>query len=312
MKGKYKIIFAGSPDFAVPALEALIDAGHELVLVLTQADRPRGRGQKKQATPVKTVALANGIKVLTPESLRVASPEKQELMATEADFLVTAAYGQLLPREILDLPAIKPINIHASLLPAYRGAAPIQASLLAGDKESGISIIEMTEALDAGDVYYQLRCPITESETGGSLFMKLAMLGAEAVVDCLEQWSDLIPQAQNTKEVSWTTKLTKASGAIDWAQSAEAIERSIRAYTPWPSSFTYLDGEFYKVHRAQLTVLEFSGLEPGQILIDKRRLLVQCGQGMLEILELQKAGQRRLEAKEISHNLESGRRFYSE
>lgn len=313
MSRQYEIIYAGSPDFALAPLAALQAAGHQIKLVLTQADKAAGRGQNLRPTPVKAYAEAHGLPVLTPAKLSLPSAEREQLLATDCDFLITAAYGQLLPSDVLAIPRQKALNIHASLLPRYRGAAPIQAALMHGDSETGVSIIEMVEALDAGDIYYQRRLPIEEGETGGSLFKKLAALSAETIVACLEAWPELSPEPQDPRAVSHTQKLSKAMGRIDWTESAEAIDRRIRAVNPWPSAQTCLSGELYKIWSAvvlpksdplypELEAMS-AGREAGALCRIGKRLFVSCGRGYLELLELQRAGQKRLPAETISHNL---------
>ncbi|MDO5734188.1 MAG: methionyl-tRNA formyltransferase [Eubacteriales bacterium] len=318
----YKIIFAGSPDFALPTLAALEKSAHEVIAVITQEDKPVGRRQIMTETPVKQFAKARGIKVYDPQSLKL-GPETAELAAEDCDFLITAAYGKLMPRWILDLPRIKALNVHASLLPKYRGAAPVQAAVLNGDEEAGVSIMEMVEELDAGPVYWQERIKLEAEESGGSLFSKLAELGAKALLNCLTKWPELQPEAQDESQVTFTKKLDRAAGKIDWSKTALEIERLIRAYYPWPSAHCFLEGERFIVWQAELIAkskqealsyyaqelgreLSPSELLPGTVIVAGKQMTVICGAGALNLIEVQKAGQKRILAQELAHNLPLG------
>lgn len=286
-----KIIFAGTPDFAAEALKALIAAGHEIVLVLTQPDRPSGRGMKLTPSAVKTVALANHLAIYQPEKLRTAE-QQAPLMGIEADIMVVAAYGLILPQIILDLPRLGCLNIHASLLPRWRGAAPIQRAILAGDIATGITIMQMDAGLDTGDMLSIHTTPITQDDNAQTLHDKLAAQGAEAIVHALANLSDLNRQVQPSEGVSYAAKLSKEEALIDWSQSAKELDLKIRAFNPFPSAQSMLDGNMIKIWRA--SPVESQGTAGTIIDIEKDAIIVACGTGALRITELQKSGGKRL------------------
>ncbi|QLG89907.1 methionyl-tRNA formyltransferase [Chitinibacter bivalviorum] len=288
-----KIIFAGTPDFAASALQALIDAGHEIALVLTQPDRPSGRGMKLTASAVKEVALAHQIPVYQPEKLRT-EEQQAPLQGIGADVMVVAAYGIILPQAVLDLPRLGCLNIHASLLPRWRGAAPIQRAILAGDAETGITIMQMDAGLDTGDMLSIHRTPILSTDNATTLHDKLAEQGAQAIVAALNELPALqnARQVQPTEGVTYADKLKKEEALIDWNASATELDRMIRAFNPFPSAQTSWQGQALKIWQASLG--EGAG-QPGEILaIEKDALIVACGQDALRIGELQKAGGKRL------------------
>ncbi|MFC7419767.1 methionyl-tRNA formyltransferase [Iodobacter arcticus] len=290
-----KIIFAGTPDFAACALQALIAAGHEIALVLTQPDRPAGRGMKLSASPVKILAEQHGINVYQPEKLR--TPEQQApLAAIAADVMIVAAYGIILPQAVLDLPKLGCLNIHGSLLPRWRGAAPIHRAILAGDTETGITIMQMDAGLDTGDMLSIHRTPIEAHDTTASLHDKLAEQGAAALVAALAD----LPKLQQTRQVqpeigvTYADKLKREESQINWQKSAVELDQMIRAFNPFPSAQTLLAGQALKIWQA--TISQDSGT-PGTVLAaDKDGLLVACGSGSLRITELQKAGSKRVAA----------------
>jgi methionyl-tRNA formyltransferase len=290
-----KIIFAGTPDFAACALAALIAAGHEIALVLTQPDRPAGRGMKLTASPVKVLAEQHGISVYQPEKLR--TPEQQApLAAIAADVMIVAAYGIILPQAVLDLPKLGCLNIHGSLLPRWRGAAPIHRAILAGDKETGITIMQMDAGLDTGDMLSIHRTAIEANDTTASLDNKLAAQGAKALVEALENLSELQKARQVQPEigVTYANKLKREESQIDWNKSAVELDQMIRAFNPFPSVQTTLAGQALKIWQA--TIRPENG-EPGTVLAaDKDGLLIACGNGSLCITELQKAGSKRVTA----------------
>ncbi len=286
-----KIIFAGTPDFAAEALSALILAGHEIVLVLTQPDRPSGRGMKLTPSAVKTVALAQNIPVYQPEKLR--TPEQQApLMGIDADVMVVAAYGLILPQLILDLPRLGCLNIHASLLPRWRGAAPIQRAILAGDSATGITIMQMDAGLDTGDMLSIHTTPITAEDNAQTLHDKLAVQGAQAIVQALANLNALARQVQPIDGVTYAAKLSKEEALIDWSQTAEQLDLKIRAFNPFPSAQSALDGHMIKIWRA--SPVDHGGAVGTIIAIDKEAITVACGSGALRITELQKSGGKRL------------------
>jgi methionyl-tRNA formyltransferase len=288
-----RLIFAGTPPFAAAALNALADAGHDIVLVLTQPDRPAGRGMQLTPSAVKQAARARGLPVYQPASLR--TPEAQaELRAVDADAMVVAAYGLILPQTVLDLPRFGCLNIHASLLPRWRGAAPIQRAILAGDRETGITIMQMDAGLDTGAMLSRTVVPIRDSDTAASLHDALAAAGAAAIVDALAHYSELAPQAQDDREATYAAKLGKDEAQLDWRQPADALARAVRAYNPVPGAWTRLDGAPLKVWTAQ--AVGRSGM-PGEVLrAEAEQLVVACGTGALALLEVQPAGGKRMTA----------------
>ncbi|MBI5919538.1 MAG: methionyl-tRNA formyltransferase [Nitrosomonadales bacterium] len=281
-----KIIFAGTPHFAAAALAALLDDGFEVVAVLTQPDRPAGRGMQLTASPVKQLALAHGLPVLQPLTLR--QPEiQQQLAEFGADVMVVAAYGLILPQVVLDTPRLGCLNIHASLLPRWRGAAPIQRAMLAGDVETGVTIMQMDAGLDTGAMLLKKSCAIGERDTAEALHDKLAALGAEAIVEALCTLPRLSPQKQNDALATYAAKLSKAEASLDWTQDAALLARAIRAYNPVPVAHSPLNGAVIKLWRA--SVREGQGGEPGTVLaVEKGAIVVACGSGALALEELQR------------------------
>ncbi|MDO9601372.1 MAG: methionyl-tRNA formyltransferase [Rhodocyclaceae bacterium] len=286
-----KVAFAGTPEFAAVALRALIDAGFEIPLVLTQPDRPAGRGQKLVASPVKQVALAHGIPLHQPEKLRDPATHAP-LIAAAPDLLVVAAYGLILPQAVLDIPHHGCLNIHASLLPRWRGAAPIQRCLEAGDAETGVTIMQMEAGLDTGPMLLAHSLQIGSGETAATLHDKLALLGSRLIVLALREFATLKPVPQPTRGVTYANKITKDEAAIDWTQPAAVIERRIRAFDPFPGCTTQFGETTIKVWRA----LPDTGTgSPGEILaVAPEGITVACGEGALQLVELQKPGGRRL------------------
>jgi len=302
-----KVIFAGTPEFAAQALGAIAAAGHEIPLVLTQPDRPAGRGMSLQASPVKKLALELGCEVFQPLSLK--DPEAQaRVAAVGADVMVVAAYGLILPQAVLDMPKHGCINIHASLLPRWRGAAPIQRAIQAGDAASGVCIMQMEAGLDTGPVLFRASTPITAEDTAATLHDRLADLGAAAVVDVLGRLP-LPAEIQNADGVTYAAKIDKAEAAIDWRQPAVVLDRHIRAFNPFPGAQGQLSGLSIKIWRAQVLA---AGGEPGCVLsVDKQGIVVACGEGALRITELQKAGGKRLPVGQFlaGNGVQSGDRF---
>ena len=293
-----RIIFAGTPDFAATALSALIKSEHQIVAVYTQPDRPAGRGRKLRASPVKEVALENDIPVLQPVNLKEAEAQ-ETLRAFQADVMVVAAYGLILPQIVLDIPRLGCLNIHASLLPRWRGAAPIQRAIAAGDKESGITIMQMNAGLDTGDILQLAACPITSNDTGGSLHDRLAEIGASAILQTLEELdSDKITAtAQDDSLATYAHKLDKKEAQINWQHSAVEIERLIRAFNPWPVAFTSLDDKTLRIWQAQALTLDTKAdIKPGTVIsCDKKGIDISCGEGMLRLLKLQPSGSKAMD-----------------
>lgn len=314
-----RIVFAGTPEFAAVALQSLHEAGFEIPLVLTQPDRPAGRGMLLQASPVKQFAVAHGIPVAQPVSLRLNGkyPEVAEeahalLRATPHDVMVVAAYGLILPRSVLDIPRQGCINIHASLLPRWRGAAPIHRSIEAGDAETGVTIMQMEEGLDTGPMLLMERIPIMATDTTASLHDKLAELGGRMIVDALRklEQDELNAAPQPEEGVTYAAKIAKEEAALDLAQPADLLERKIRAFNPFPGATAMFNGVAVKFWRAE-PVAGATAAEPGKVLAASAQdgVLIACGQGALRVLELQKPGGKRLPAAEFLKGfpLEGGR-----
>lgn len=300
-----KVVFAGTPEFARVALEQLLQAGYKVPLVLTQPDRPAGRGMKLQASPVKQCALAHGIAVAQPHSLRLdgkfpeeAAQAQAALQAAQADVMVVAAYGLILPQWTLDLPRLGCLNIHASLLPRWRGAAPIHRAIEAGDAETGITIMQMDAGLDTGDMLLLERLPIAATATTASLHDQLATLGGRFIVQALQQAAvgSLARTPQPAEGISYAHKIEKAESSIDWQLPARRIDQRIRAFDPFPGASTVVQGETIKLWGCTLADTPVpAGATPGQILqIDAQGVLVACGEGALRLTVLQRAGGKRL------------------
>ena len=291
-----KLIFAGTPVFAAAALQALLDAGHEIALVLTQPDRPAGRGMKLKPSPVKALALQHGLRVEQPLTLK--TPEAQALVSdVGAEVMVVAAYGLLLPKAVLDMPARGCLNIHASLLPRWRGAAPIQRAILANDEQTGITIMQMDVGLDTGDMLSVHPMAIVADDSAASLHDKLATLGAQAIVSTLANLAQHPPVKQPEEGVNYAAKLTKEEARIDWTQPAAKLALAIRAYNPAPGAHTLLAGEALKLWQAQAIAGQASA---GEIVrADAEGVVVGTGDGLLVLMQLQAAGGKRLAAREF-------------
>jgi methionyl-tRNA formyltransferase len=309
-----KIIFAGTPAFAATSLEALIKSGHEICAVYTQPDRPSGRGQKLTASPVKELALRHDLPVFQPVNFKT-DEDKEILKTFEADVMIVAAYGLILPAAVLAIPKLGCINIHASWLPRWRGAAPIQRAILAGDTETGISIMQMEAGLDTGDVFCVHGCEITSIDTSASLHDKLAVLGAEAILETLNDVvsGKLIRTPQQGGLVTYAHKITKAEAQIDWTQSALDIDRQVRAFYGWPVAYTQLNETVLRIWQATPVAAD-PHAAPGTIVgMDKEGIDIACGKGVLRIQEIQWPGGTRQKVAAISHlsqiGLEVGRQF---
>ena len=305
-----RIVFMGTPDFSVPALKALVEAGHQVIAVVTQPDKPKGRGKEVQMTPVKIQAMEYGIPVYQPAKVREAS-FVEVLKGLEADAYVVIAFGQILPKAVLELPKYGCINIHASLLPKYRGAAPIQWCVIDGERETGITTMMMDVGLDTGDMLEKAVIPIEEKETGGSLHDKLSMAGGDLILSTLKKLEEgtLVRTPQTDEGTCYAKMLTKSLGDIDWNQGAVSIERLIRGLNPWPSAYTMWNGKTIKIWAADVIAgreaAEFlsesgvpaeTGTAPGTVVCsDKRGLVVCTGGGLLSIRELQMEGKKRMD-----------------
>ncbi len=290
-----KIAFAGTPEFAVPSLQALIDSEHEVVAVWTQPDRPAGRGKKLTPSPVKLLAESHGIAVYQPASLR-GSEAQQQMADLGLDCLVVAAYGLILPQAVLSLPTYGCINVHASILPQWRGAAPIQAAILAGDAETGVTIMQMDVGLDTGDMLLISKIVIGANQTAGELTDRLAQIGASALSDALVDLPALQQQAvkQDDALSSHAGKITKQQAQIDWQDTAEQISRQVRAYNPWPVAYTHLNDERLRLWQAHVVEQASSDATPGTVITSNAEALhVATGEGVLAVTELQMPGKRR-------------------
>lgn len=294
-----KIVYMGTPDFAVGPLEAMVEAGYEITAVVTQPDKPKGRSDKLIPSPVKECALRYGIPVLTPKKIK--SPEAvEELKKYEADLFVVAAFGQILSEEILTMPRLGCINIHASLLPKYRGAAPIQWSIIDGEKETGITIMQMDKGLDTGDILFQKVVPILDTDTGESLFDKLAEVGARFLVEVLPdiESGNIHPIKQDEEKSTYAKMLSKAIGEIDWDKDADTIEHLVRGLNSWPSAYTRLNGKQLKIWQSHVVL----GIdkEPGTVCeVTKDAIVVATGKDGLAITELQLEGKKRMAARDF-------------
>ncbi|MEW8399462.1 MAG: methionyl-tRNA formyltransferase [Candidatus Thiodiazotropha sp.] len=300
MADALKIIFAGTPDFAATALEALLTTQHRILAVYTQPDRPAGRGRKLQFSPVKALALERGLEVRQPASLKDETAQ-HELAEMDADLMVVAAYGLLLPQAVLDIPRLGCVNIHASLLPRWRGAAPIQRALLAGDRESGVTIMQMEAGLDTGPMLYALKTPIHNHDTGGSLHDRLAELGAEALLASLPALAEgrLEGEPQDEAEANYAKTLEKQEGMIDWSDSAEMIDRKVRAFNPWPVAQCRYADKMMRIWQSEPLAEACAG-KPGEVLRSgKPGIDVATGDGVLRILQLQMPGKRALSAADF-------------
>jgi methionyl-tRNA formyltransferase len=312
MNPRLRIVFAGTPEFAVPPLEALRAAGHEIVAVYTQPDRPAGRGQSLSASPVKQRALEFGLPVEQPPTLKAAAAVER-LREHAADLMVVVAYGLILPQAVLDVPRLGCWNIHASLLPRWRGAAPIQRAILAGDDVTGITIMQMDAGLDTGPMLLVREVPIGPDETGGELHDRLSRAGAEAIVAAVSEWQagHLVPRPQPAEGASYAAKLRKEEARIDWSQPAAVIARQVRAFNPWPVADTAWDGRQLRVWRAEsMPRADAADAAPGTVLeAAAGRIVVATGAGALSLLQVQVAGRRALPAAEFlnAHSLAGAR-----
>ena len=307
-----KIMFMGTPDFSVGTLEAFVEAGHEVVLAVTQPDKPKGRGKEMQFTPVKECAMKHGIPVFQPR--RVREPECiEELRKYEADVMVVVAFGQILPKEILEMTEYGCINVHASLLPKYRGAAPIQWAIIDGEEVTGVTTMQMNEGLDTGDMLLKTIIPIEAKETGGSLFDKLAEAGAKLCVETLAglEAKTIVPEPQGDTPTAYAKQIKKELGDIDWTWDGKAIERLIRGLTPWPSAYSNWNGKQMKIWDAE--ILDGNTEEmPGTIVkVEKDAFYVQTGNGLLKVCELQIPGKKRMDAGAFlrGYQVKAGEKF---
>ncbi|HAT5005958.1 methionyl-tRNA formyltransferase [Serratia marcescens] len=300
MSDSLRIIFAGTPDFAARHLDALLSSEHQIVGVFTQPDRPAGRGNKLTPSPVKVLAEQHQLPVFQPKSLR--PEENQRLVADlNADVMVVVAYGLILPQAVLDMPRLGCINVHGSLLPRWRGAAPIQRSLWAGDSETGVTIMQMDAGLDTGDMMHKIACPIESNDTSASLYGKLAQLGPQGMLTTLRQMADgsATREVQDEALVTYAEKLSKEEARLDWNLSAAQLERCIRAFNPWPISYFTIDDQPVKVWQASV-LAQSANAEPGTVVhADKHGIQVATADSILNLIQLQPAGKKPMSAQDL-------------
>lgn len=305
-----RIIYAGTPEFAVPALQGLMDAGHDIVMVLTQPDRPAGRGMQLKASPVKQLALEHGLRVFQPESLKPAEVQ-DEIVAVAADAMIVAAYGLIIPTAVLNIPKHGCYNIHGSLLPRWRGAAPIHRAILAGDAETGVTIMEVVPKLDAGNMISKWTVPITEADTTQSLHDAISREGARLMVEAmqtLQATGQLPSEVQDESLVTYAHKLEKSESAIDWTQPVQQLSRQVRAFNPFPVATAKFKDQVCKIWFAQMAVGQG---KPG-VVLETHPLRVACGKGALEIHELQMPGGKRQTAQQFvqGQHVQVGDQFF--
>lgn len=307
-----RIVFMGTPDFAVPSLQALIDAGHDVCAVYTQPDKPQGRKQILTAPPVKTLALEHDIPVFQPNTLKN-EDEQARLRELAPEVIIVVAYGKLLPKAVLDIPPHGCINVHGSLLPRWRGAAPIQWAVIAGDEMAGVTTMQMAEGLDTGDMLLTYETKIGEKETAGELFDRLAQSGAELLTQTLVKLDEITPRPQDDAQSCYAHMLDKQMAVIDWSKSAHEIDCLIRGLNPWPIALTTLSGERLKVFAAEKAA---GRGEPGTVLEadPKKGLTVACGEGALKLIEIQLVGGKRMKATDFlrGHAIEVGTKLGDE
>ncbi len=290
-----RVIFMGTPDFGAGTLNALLEAGHEVVLAVTQPDKPKGRGKTIQFSEVKKAAAAHNIKVYQPKRIRD-SECAAYLKTFEPDIIITAAFGQILPEEILKMPKYGCVNVHASLLPKYRGAAPVQWAVINGERTAGVTTMQMDVGLDTGDMLEQKEIMLAEDETGGSLFQKLTEAGAQLCISTMAHIEDgtIVRTPQDPAQVSYAGRIFKDMGRIDWKKPAVMIERFVRGLNPWPSAYTKLDGRMLKIWKAAVIEGGDASQAGKAVLADKKQLVIQTGEGRLSLLEVQLEGKKRM------------------
>jgi methionyl-tRNA formyltransferase len=294
-----KIVFAGTPEFAALHLQALINSEHDVIAVYSQPDRPAGRGKKLQASEVKRLAVEHTIPIYQPQSLKTVGAQLA-LADLQADIMIVVAYGLILPTPILNTPKLGCLNVHGSLLPKWRGAAPIQRAIWAGDIETGVTIMQMDEGLDTGAMLSRHKMAISKQDTSASLYQKLAEIGPKALIETLNKLNELRPERQDNKLASYAKKLSKEEAQIDWSLSAAQLERNIRAFNPWPVAFFTLNDAHIKVHSSEVVQTEESGIPAGQIIkIDKQGILVATGNQCLLLTKLQLPGKKPMLAADV-------------
>lgn len=296
-----RVVFMGTPEFAMPTLQRLIDQ-HQVVGVFTQPDRAAGRGRQVIPSPVKRLALAHNLPVLQPRSLRREPKAIEHLRTLAPDVIVVAAYGLILPQAVLDIPAHGALNVHASLLPKYRGASPIAGAILGGETETGVTIMLMDAGMDTGPILAQAREPIHPDDTTGTLEPRLARLGADLLAETLPRWlkGEITPQPQDNSQATYTRLIAKEDGQIDWTEPAELIERKVRAYNPWPAAYTTWAGNLLKILKAQASLDTSIAAQPGEVLRHSMGIVVGTGHGLLRLESVQLAGKRAMDADDFA------------
>ena len=300
------IIFAGTPDFAAKHLKALIDSNHNVIAVFSQPDRPAGRGNKLTASPVKQLAIENNLPIYQPTTLKTV--ENQHVIANlNADIMIVVAYGLILPQAVLDMPKLGCLNVHGSLLPKWRGAAPIQRACWAGDSETGITIMQMDAGLDTGDMLYKLACPIEPSDTSATLYEKLAKLGPQALLETLTliNQGKIKPEKQQQSQATYAEKLSKQEAKLDWNLSAIQLERCVRAFNPWPVSYFEVNGEPIKVWQAQVMATQHNQPVGTILQADKKGICIATSDGSLNMTILQPAGKKPMSAQDLLNSRKS-------
>lgn len=302
-----KIVFMGTPEIAVPSLKALVENGFEIPLVITQPDKPKGRGQAVQYPPVKEYALTAGLEVYQPEKIKNNTEVMEKLKSISPDFFAVVAYGKILPQDVLDIPKIAPVNVHFSLLPKYRGPAPVNWAIMNGEEETGVDTMLMDAGMDTGDILLTAKTPILK-KNAGELADELAVTGAALLIKTLNEFESITPVKQDDNKATKAPMMNKDMGLIDWAQDASQIERMIRAFTPWPASYSMLDSKKVKIFKSDVIESNHNAAAGTVINIEKESFTVACGNNALKILELQLEGKKRMDTKSFlaGYKLEKG------
>lgn len=302
-----KIIFMGTPEIAVPSLKALVENGFDIPLVITQPDKPKGRGQAVQYPPVKEYALTTGLEVYQPEKIKNNTEVMEKLKSISPDFFAVAAYGKILPQEVLDIPKIAPVNVHFSLLPKYRGPAPVNWAIMNGEEETGVDTMLMDAGMDTGDILLTAKTPILK-KNAGELADELAVTGAELLIKTLNEFESITPIKQDNDKATKAPMMNKEMGLINWSQDAFQIERMIRAFTPWPASYSILDNKKIKIFKSDVAEINHNAAAGTIIDVDKDSITVACGNNALKIFELQLEGKKRMDTKSFlaGYKLEKG------
>lgn len=302
-----KIVFMGTPEIAVPSLKALVENGFEIPLVITQPDKPKGRGQAVQYPPVKEYALTAGLEVYQPEKIKNNTEVMEKLKSISPDFFAVVAYGKILPQDVLDIPKIAPVNVHFSLLPKYRGPAPVNWAIMNGEEETGVDTMLMDAGMDTGDILLTAKTPILK-KNAGELADELAVTGAALLIKTLNEFESITPVKQDDNKATKAPMMNKDMGLIDWAQDASQIERMIRAFTPWPASYSMLDSKKVKIFKSDVVESNHNAAAGTVINIEKESFTVACGNNALKILELQLEGKKRMDTKNFlaGYKLEKG------